>query len=233
MARSARRPDPRFSVRVLGDATRTYDDPTGLADDVVIENVVLAGVDWSGRRAHLVDLAECRWDHASLNGATTTRLSAVDQRFDVCDLSVWRAEDAALTRLAATGCRMSGLTWSGATVQQAELTDCTADLAVLRGATLSQVRFDSCRLSEADFGSAVLDRVVFRECDLRRAEFHNAHVKAAWLIDCVLDDVRGLAALRGATIAFSDPLDALALVGPMAAALGIGLAEPQDLVGHP
>lgn len=232
MSRARRPPDPHFAVRPqLPDQLQDYTAEQPLTDDAVLTGVRLTDVDLSGTAAHLVDLAECRWERSSLADATLTKLGATDQELDDCDLALLTAPDASLTRLHLRGCRMSGLGLTGATLQQVQVDDGVADFSVWRFAQLTQVRFEQCRLAHADFTGAKLDRVVFWGCDLTEAEFHQVEVSSAWFIDCVLSAATGLAALRGATLAYSNDLDALALVPQLAAALGLRLADPAELAG--
>ena len=59
----------------------------------------------------------------------------------------------------------------------------------------------------------------------------DAHVRAAKavFVDCTWEGVRGIANLTGAVVANASPLDMLTFTAGMAGALGITLADPDDL----
>ncbi|MGI8768796.1 MAG: pentapeptide repeat-containing protein [Propionibacteriaceae bacterium] len=224
----ARTPRPDFQVSPrLGEDLTVFDD--AITDDLVVSARTLSGRGLGGSVAHLVDLEECRWERSSLADAHLTKLTATDQIFDNCDLALLKAPDASVTRAVLTQCRLSGVTMTGATLQHVEVTDAVADFAGFRFGRFKQVRFERCRLTNADFSGVTFDQVVFRDCDLTEAEFHQARVSSAWFINCRWDRSAGAESLRGATIAQSNPMDHLALLAQLAHALGIKLADPDDL----
>src|SRR5580765_7687293 len=120
----ARTPTPQFTINANLGSLTPYDGPLG--DDDLLEDRELINVDLSTSRARLVDLLGCRWRGSSLHAAVTEKLTAADQDFDSCDLSLWSAEEASLTRVVIDNSRLSGAKWSAATAQQVAVRDTVA-----------------------------------------------------------------------------------------------------------
>src|SRR5699024_10406269 len=136
-------------------------------------------------------------------------------------LAVLRVEDSSWTRVRFTDCRLTGVQFAGATCQLVEHVRCLATDALWRFATLRKVRFTECTLTGADFTGSRFEQVEFIDCDLSGVDFSQVRVSGTRFSNCTFDGTRGLDSLRGAEIGFTSDLDALGLVGPMAAALGI------------
>jgi len=223
------KPSPEFEVNVRIPTTlEPYPPDEPIVDDALVTGRLVTEPRLADGIAHLVDLEECRWQGGTLSGSKLTKLTATDQQFTNTDLALVKMPEASLTRVRLEQCRLSGIDLAGATAQQVEVVDAIADYASWRMARLKQVRFDRCRLTSADFTGARFEQVVFRQCDLTDAEFHQVDVRHAWFIDCTWLRTGGIASLRGATIVHTDPTDALGLLSPLAAALGIILAESTD-----
>ena len=159
---------------------------------------------------------------ASLAGERLPGLQVRDCVVDGTDLANLHAREAILHRNAFRGCRMTGTTLTGASLQDAALIDCRADLVSLAGARIDRVTFTGCDLRETSFDEAQLRDVRFERCDLSRASFARARLQRVELLDCDLAQLRSIADLRGATMRWGD---IVANAGALAAAAGIGLVE--------
>jgi len=195
-----------------------------LADDALVEGCDVTGPGAPGATASLVDLAESRLTGLSLAGARLRKLSVTDVAIGTCDLAVVRAEESSWLRTTVLDSRLSGIDLSGATCQLVGCELVLGNESLWRFATLRQVRFTGCSLQQADFTGSTLTDVEFVDCDLTRADFSQVRAQRVLLRDCTLTGLAGIGSLRGATIVLADPLDGLALLGPMAADLGIALA---------
>lgn len=192
-----------------------------LCDDAVLTGVAAAHLQCPDAAGELVELAECRFDGVSLARSVLPKIAVTDTELGTCDLAVLRVEDSSWTRVRFTDCRLTGVQFAGATCQLVEHERCLATDGLWRFATLRKVRFTECTLTGADFTGSRLDQVEFVDCDLSGVDFSQVRVSAARFGNCTFDGARGLDSLRGAEISFASDLDALGLVGPMAAALGI------------
>jgi uncharacterized protein YjbI with pentapeptide repeats len=77
-------------------------------------------------------------------------------------------------------------------------------------------------MEECDLYGATLRDVVFERCDLREATFSGVSVERVELRGCNLAALRGVEALRGARLAWSDVVENAAL---FAAALGLEIVD--------
>jgi uncharacterized protein YjbI with pentapeptide repeats len=81
-----------------------------------------------------------------------------------------------------------------------------------------RVVFRECRMAECDLYEASLTDVLFEKCELREATFTRVKLRRVELRGCDLSGLRGVDALRGARMPWSDVLEN----GPLfAAALGL------------
>lgn len=195
-----------------------------LVDDAVLTGIEAAHLQLPATTAELTELAECRFTGVSLARSVLPKVQVTDSELHTCDVAVLRVEDSSWTRVRLVDCRLTGAQFSGATCQLMLHERCLATDALWRFATLRKVRFVGCTLTGADFTGARFEQVEFVDCDLTGADFSQARVTAARFSDCTFDRTRGLDSLRGAEIAFASDLDALGLVGPLAAALGIRIS---------
>ena len=109
------------------------------------------------------------------------------------------------------------------TLRHIRFTDCRLDGASFRGATLEQCVFERCNLVDADFAEATFDAVELVECDLGRADLSVARCQRVFLTRSMLEEVRGVARLRGATVT---PDAVVPLAMSAFAALGFVIDEP-------
>lgn len=200
-----------------------------LTDDAMLRRVDWGDADLSGRRARLVDVEECHLTGTTLAGSELDKLSMSDTLLTRCDLANVLLRDAALNRVMLTGCRLTGATWVGATLRHVAMVDCLADMSSLRFASSLAVEFRHCRFQRADFGSTDLRGAFFERCDFTGADFSSVRAAKAVFVDCTWQGVRGIASLAGATVANASPIDTLAFTAGMAGALGITMADPDDV----
>ena len=119
-------------------------------------------------------------------------------------------------------CRLTGVELAEAMLSDVAFDDCRLDLAGLRIARLERVVFRECRMAECDFYDASLTDVLFEDCELREATFSGVKLKRVELRGCDLSGLRGVEALRGARMPWSDVLEN----GPLfAAALGLEIID--------
>lgn len=195
-------------------------------DDEVYSGLTIEPCRITGAVAELVEIDDSLLRGVSLGGADLPKLAVTDTILESCDLAVLQSRDSSWTRVRINESRLTGLGFTRATVQQAELTDCPAGDSLWRSASLRQVRFGNCQLTGADFAGAQLSQVEFIGCDLSGADFSQARVRGGTrFTDCTFTHTTGLDSLRGAEIEFSDPYDAVALVVPLAAALGLKVRQ--------
>jgi hypothetical protein len=119
-------------------------------------------------------------------------------------------------------CRLTGTELAEATLADVTVTDCRLDLVGLRMAKLERVVFRRCRMTECDFYDASLTDVLFDECDLTEATFTDARLTRVELRASRLTGLRGVEALRGARLPWSDALENAPL---FATALGLELID--------
>jgi uncharacterized protein YjbI with pentapeptide repeats len=98
------------------------------------------------------------------------------------------------------------------------VTDSSLQLASFALARLQRVVFDGVQLAEASFENARLQSVQFIDCRLAGADFTGATLTGCAIRGASLDDVIGIASLRGVRMPWPDVLGSAAA---MAAAFGI------------
>lgn len=180
-------------------------DASGVeADGFTVEATRLSRVDVSGGR----------WRKATLRGCV----------FGDGNLANTHAESCGLHRSSFDTMRMTGLQWTNGIVKDVTFTGCRLDLAGFRFTRLRHVVFADCRLTGVDFTNAELTSVRFTNCDLTGARLDHATMAATRFDGCLLEDVSGVEALRGAVVASQDLLP---LTFSMAASLGIIVEHTQ------
>jgi uncharacterized protein YjbI with pentapeptide repeats len=182
----------------------------------------LAGVVLAGHAARGAEIARSRVVDGDLSSARLQGLRIVDSELTTSNLANLMALDASMTRVAFTGCRLTGFSWPQATIEDVRFTDCLIDLAAFGFARLRRTVFEDCILRDADFRECRFEFAHFHRCDLTGAAFDGARFERSELRGCTLDDLRGVAGLRGAALEWSD---VVGLAGTMASALGIGVID--------
>jgi uncharacterized protein YjbI with pentapeptide repeats len=133
-----------------------------------------------------------------------------------------QARGLAARRLELHRCRLTGVELAEAALTDVVFVECRLDLAGLRMAKLERVVFRDCRMTECDFYEASLTDVLFEHCELRQATLSGVKLKRVELRRCDLAGLRGVEALRGARMPWTDVLEN----GPLfAAALGLEIVD--------
>lgn len=195
-----------------------------LGSDALVEDALLAQPAWAQVDAEFADLMGVRVEGGTLAGSRWYRSSFVDTVLDGVDLANAVFEECGLRRVELVRCRLTGVDLSGCQLEDVTLRGCTLDLANLRFAVLTRVRLEECSLASADLLGGTLTDVVMADCGLRETDANQATCTRVRLERCELDGLKGVTALRGATI---DPLDLLALTDQLATALGITIARDE------
>jgi uncharacterized protein YjbI with pentapeptide repeats len=193
-----------------------------LADELVIEEATLESADLREQRARGVAIRAARLRMVALAGAELDALELTDVVLDASDLANLRAPRSGWRRVAARHCRMTGLTLTAGRWRDVVVRDCRIDLASFAGARLERVSFEDCVLRGADFLEAELDAVRFSGCDLSEADLRGARLRRCELRDNRLEQLRGVEALRGAALRWSDIVGGAPL---WAQALGIEVLD--------
>ncbi len=189
-----------------------------LTDGATLCGLALTDLDLSDRQAAGAELDQCRCRNVNFGQTRLNRTIIKDVEFDRCDLANLRARECSLSRVAATGTRMTGLTWITGIVRDVTFANCRMDLAFFSATKFINVVFTGCRLDQANFGETELAEVRFDNCDLVGAQFSGARLSETRFSSCDLTGVAGVTSLRGAIMSSSD---ALALAATFAQALGI------------
>ncbi len=200
------------------------DAPTTLADGDEWSGLVATG-DYVGANAGEVDWADVLVRGGRWSGVTFDGFRATDVRFENCDLAGFvLQEDVSLRRVEFVGCRMTGAVLAGAHLRDVRFSACVLDDVNLRMVESQDVAFEDCSLVGADFYAAKLSKLTITASDLRRVDFTKATMHGVDLRSSRVEDVKGVGALRGATI---DSLQTLALARSLALALGITVVDDE------
>src|SRR5262249_17729187 len=142
-----------------------------------------------------------------------------------CDFS-----EATWDRVRLVDCRASAIELPQTKLRNVAFVDCKLDDANLRHARLQEARFENCVLTGAEFIGAQLENVDFAGSDLPGVDFNEARCAGVDLRDARLTGLKGLAALRGATVA----LDQVVTLAPaLALALGLRVHTEDEPVALP
>jgi uncharacterized protein YjbI with pentapeptide repeats len=167
--------------------------------------------------------ASIEWEKGRVTGVTMAGLAfdrchLTDLEFSGCDLSTTRFERASWSRVALTDCRASALDLSGATLHDLAMTGGRAPHLNLRFAVTERVWFTGVDLREFDAYGADLRGARFDDCDLTEAQLTTARCDGAVFQGCRLTGLKGVSALKGATVSGTDLWSVADL---LAGALGI------------
>jgi uncharacterized protein YjbI with pentapeptide repeats len=135
-----------------------------------------------------------------------------------CGLSNLDGREGQLTRVEIHRSQLVGFGCSGGRIQDVRVIGTSLQLASFADSRLRRVVFEGVQLSEASFARARLQQVQFIDCRLAGADFTGASLKGCSIRGSSLDDVIGIASLRGVRMPWPDVLDSAAA---MAATLGI------------
>ncbi len=219
-APEARLPPPPSPPRVperLGTVTL---GATPIEDDAAWAGAVLTGTDGTGARG--VAVRESRAEQLDLTGASLPRLHLLDCELAGGSLANARLAEASARRVLVRRVRLTGLQWTGGTLEDVRFDGCRIDLATFAGCRLRRVSFEDCLLAGGDLQDVVADEVRFDGCDLREVDLSGARFRASAMTRTQLDGARALDRLAGVAMSWSD---VVASAGTFAAALGVRVLE--------
>jgi hypothetical protein len=181
----------------------------------------------------LDDDRECRERRivgARHGGEDFARARFVDVELVRCDLSGSDLSEAVWERVRLVDCRASAVELPQANLRNVRFVDCKLDDANLRLARLREVRFENCVLTRAELVAGQLEAVGFGGSDLAGVDFSQARCAAVDLRDARLTGIKGVDALRGATV----DLDQVVTLAPtLALALGMRIHTDDEPVALP
>jgi uncharacterized protein YjbI with pentapeptide repeats len=209
-------------------APRLHDPLTSLsaADVTLPDEETLRGLDLQpgtlSRGGTLLD-----WEQGCVTGVVMASLAfdrchLTDLVLSGCDLSTATFERSTWTRLALTDCRAIALDLSGNTLLDVTVSGGRAPHLNLRFAVTDRIRFNGVDLRELDAYGADLRGARFDDCDLTEAQLTSARCAGAVFRGCRLTGLRGVAALKGATVTGTDLWSVADL---LAGALGIAVTR--------
>lgn len=181
-----------------------------IASDTALERVQVTGEiqDEAGEVLADIDLTDLRWTQGHLPARHFRLLRCRNVVFDRCDLAGVVLEDSTLKRVEFRDCRMSGIVFAGSTLLEDVLfSGCKLPLANLRMAHGRRLEFLGSDLGEADLYGAEFEATRIQDCDLSGANLAEAELKGLWLHGCVLHDLKGVSALRGAIVGRDQVMD--------------------------
>jgi len=144
-----------------------------------------------------------------------------------CDIAGFVAQGGRGSRVLLAECRLRGVSWAGATIQDAVVRDVRGADFSLRFSTLRRVVFNDCDIQNLDLSEVTFDDVLLQRCVLRGAEFHRARVKQLRIEGCDLSGCTGAESLGGASV---HPDDLLNLAPSLATALGLRVEHSASAV---
>jgi uncharacterized protein YjbI with pentapeptide repeats len=204
-------------------ATATQDSlGSGIETDGVYRAQRFEGSDLSGIDVDSVEIDQCRFEGAALAGSHIRQSMISDGLLDRCDLANLEAVDSSLIRVALSGSRLTGMSWTSGMLRDVCFDDCRAGLAAFRFSRFKTVLFKNCELVRANFQNADLTGARFERCDLTGSQFSNAQMQGARFEECALHDIVGVTSFSGASVKSAD---ALGLAYSLASALGITIEE--------
>jgi uncharacterized protein YjbI with pentapeptide repeats len=196
--------------------------PDDAADGESWEQVVLVDTALPGVDARALGFSDARFEATDLSGARLLNLFLSDCELLRCNLANAVVRGGSMRRVVVSGSRLTGFTWTGGEMLEAEFRDCRADLASFESGKLSHVVFEDCNLRDADFRRARMEAVRFEGCDLSGADISGARLERCSMRRCTLDGLRGVDRLRGVAMPWDD---ILAAAGVFAGELGVRLLE--------
>jgi len=178
----------------------------------------LAGLELAGIDATALQLLESRAEDVDLSEAQLRGATFRDCVIDRGSMANAVTVEARLSRVEFRGVRLTGTTFSAATMEDVTFRECRLDWASFRAATLDGVRFDDCRLDGSEFVGTKLSSVVFTTCDLSGADLARATFQRCEMRGCELDAVKSPERLRGVGMPVEDVIRSVAVI-----ALGLGV----------
>ncbi|MGD9644684.1 MAG: pentapeptide repeat-containing protein [Pirellulales bacterium] len=172
---------------------------------LMLDGAQLAGVEWSGLRAHALSVARANLQNADLRAARITDvLNASQAQFNGAKLSGARIKNlravgaslrqAEFVHLLADHCTFGGADLRGANLTGAWLVKADFTLADLRGAQLARAelagaKFVETKLDDTDFSGANLADAMLAGLTLRSTRFDGAILRGANLAGSDLEEI--------------------------------------------
>jgi uncharacterized protein YjbI with pentapeptide repeats len=157
-----------------------------------------------------------------LDTADAPGLTLVDVLLRDCGLSNVDGREGVVTRVEVHRSRLVGFSLSRGAVRDLRVADSSMKLASFAQAQLRNVVLERVNLTEASFMDARLEGVAFIDCQLAGADFRGARLNGCVIRGSSLEDVMGVASLRGLRMPWPD---IVASAGAMATALGIAVGD--------
>lgn len=209
--------------RAATRAADVEDDAVEFRDDIDIDGADLQALRLGEQPVlHDVRLVRSRVRGVSFAGSHLKGLQLRDVRFEAVDAVGARWPEVAMMRIEFRDCRLSGIDLAQAALRHVRFIGCRLDAANLRMVDADHLRFEDCELRDIDFGSALLRSVGFEGSRLEAADFSNARCRDVDLRGARVMSIRGVAGLRGASIA---PDQVLPLAPSVFADLGITIMD--------
>jgi hypothetical protein len=189
---------------------RATPESPNLPDEFAPAAAGFAENEWDGLIAgdtltlpHVVyDLAmtECLWRGVDASEHTLSNLQCRDVVFERCHLAAAVLDSAVLTRVRFVECRLTGVVFSGAELNDVVIEGGVADLANFRSSRSSFLWVSGTSMKEADFYRARLRKSALLDADLTSASFDSASVDGLSLHGSVVDSLHGTSALTGGRV---------------------------------
>lgn len=193
-----------------------------LQDELEVEDTQLDAVDWSNQTANSVSLNGIVVVKGDFTGTVLPKATFRDGKFEKCQLAGVVIDEGGFNRLELLDVQASGLTITNASIKDVLFKGCRLNLANFRFTHFKNVTFEDCVLAEADFAYAQLEHVLFRKCGLNGAQFSSVKLQHVDLRTSKIENLKGLASLKGATI---DESQLITISYSLAEELGIQVAE--------
>ena len=186
---------PQLPKPLRAETVATLEDHSELA------TITVSGSDFTQQTAANVLFEQVRLQRAIFNRTRLPHLRLLDARLEMCDLSGADWEKARFRRVEFNGCRLLGVQWPEAALDDVLFRECNLEGALLALSKFKAARFESCVLRGVSFENADLSNVVFHLCDLSDADLRNSKLQGADLRGSTLNRVQvGAKELHGAII---------------------------------
>lgn len=178
----------------------TTDDRAMLVEHAQFERIILRGLDGSNIASQKMKFDETALDRVTLINAAFDGVTMLDTEIRGSELSACIMTGGIFNRVRFSGCRMSGIDLSRASLHNVTFTGCKLDMANFRFAKLDGVKFEDCTLTETDFQVGELANVDFDDCTIERAIFDQCKIRSVDARTSELSQIHGWRYLRGMTI---------------------------------
>ncbi|MHA7987786.1 pentapeptide repeat-containing protein [Rathayibacter sp. CAU 1779] len=207
----------RFELFDLTDAAPSDLRPHSVNEAVAFASPhdphVLEGTDLPG-----IELSECLLSGLDLSDVRMIDSRLRETRLDGVTASVLAAQGGDWRDVEVLGSRLGAVELYESVWHSVRLHGCKLGFVNLRASELVDVVFEDCTIDELDLGDAKATRLAFPGCRIGVLEASHARLVDVDLRGAELEQVRGVASLRGAVVSF-DQL--LGLAPALAGELGI------------